>query len=84
MRPQPQIDKYNRSGTYRMKYLDCPLKYVGQTGRTFNTRYNEHIHDIRSNNRNTGYRKHILNTEHTYGTLTDTMQIITTGRKGRY
>jgi hypothetical protein len=30
-----QTDKYNNSGTYQMKCLDCPLKYVGQTGRTF-------------------------------------------------
>jgi hypothetical protein len=64
-----------------MKCIDCPLKYVGQTGRTFNTRYKEHIHDIRSNNSNTGYANHILNTGHTYGTITDTMEIIKTERK---
>jgi hypothetical protein len=64
--------------------VQCPLKYIGQTERTFNTRYKEHIHDIRSNNSNTGYSNHILNTGHTYGTVTDTMEIITTGRKGRY
>jgi hypothetical protein len=42
LRPRPQIDKYNRSCNYRMKCMDCPLKYVRQTGRTFNTRYKEH------------------------------------------
>jgi hypothetical protein len=67
-----------------MKSLDCPLKYIGQTGRTFDTRCKEHIHDIRSNNSNSGYSSHILNTGHTYGTITDTMEIITTGRKGKY
>jgi hypothetical protein len=67
-----------------MKCLDCPLKYIGPTGRTFNTRYKEHIHDIRSNNSNTGYSNHILNPGHTYGTITDTMEIITLGKKGRY
>jgi hypothetical protein len=67
-----------------MKCMDCPLKYVGQTGRTFNTRYKEHIHNITSNNSNTGYANHILNTGHTYGTITDIMEIIKTGRKGRY
>jgi hypothetical protein len=67
-----------------MKGMDCPLKYVGQTGRTFNTRYKEQIHDIRSNNSNTGYSNHILNTEHTYGTVQDTMEIITLGKKGKY
>jgi hypothetical protein len=51
--------------------MDCPIKYVGQTGRTFNTRYKEHIHDIRSNNSHSGYSNHILNTGHAYGTITD-------------
>jgi hypothetical protein len=44
--------------------MDCPLKYVGQTGRTFNKRYKEHVHDIRTNNSNTEYANHILNTGH--------------------
>jgi hypothetical protein len=42
--------------------LDCPLKYIGQTGRTFKTRYKEHIQAIRNNNGKSGYSKHILNT----------------------
>jgi hypothetical protein len=64
--------------------MDCPLKYIGQTGRTFNARYKEQIHDIRSNNSNSGYSNHILNTRHAYGTMTDAMDIITTGRKGQH
>jgi hypothetical protein len=64
--------------------MDCPLKYAGQTGRTFNSRHKEHIHDIRTNNSNTGYANHILNTGHIYGKITDTMEIINTERKGRY
>jgi hypothetical protein len=59
-----------------MKCLDCPLKYVGQTGRTFSTRYKEHIHDIRSNNSNSAYSNHTLNTGHTYGTMEDTTEIV--------
>jgi hypothetical protein len=51
--------------------MDCPMKYIGQTGRTFSTRYKEHIHDIRSNNSNSGYSNHILNTGHAYGVMTD-------------
>jgi hypothetical protein len=65
-----------------MKCMDCPLKYIGQTGRTFYTRYKERIHDIRSNNSNTGHANHILNTGHTYDTITDTMEIMKTERKG--
>jgi hypothetical protein len=67
-----------------MKCLDCPLKYIGQTGRIFHTRYKEHIHAIRNNNSNSGYSNHILNTGHKYGTITDTMDIIRTHRKGKH
>jgi hypothetical protein len=66
-----------------MKCLDCPLKYIGQTRRTFNIRYKEHIHTIRKKN-NCGYSNHKLNKGHTYGTVADTMDIIRMRRKGRY
>jgi hypothetical protein len=35
----PRTDKYSKSGIYELICLDCRLKYIGQTGRTFNTRY---------------------------------------------
>jgi hypothetical protein len=67
-----------------MKCLDCPLKYIGRTGRTFHTRYKEYTQAIRNNSGNSGYSNHILNTGHTYGTITDTMDIIKTEKKGKY
>jgi hypothetical protein len=67
-----------------MKGLDCPLKYTGQTGRIFNTRYKEHIHAIRNSNSNSGYSNNILNTGYTYGRVADTMDVIRRERKGRY
>jgi hypothetical protein len=84
LKPQPQIDKYNKSGIYQMKCKDCPMKYIGQTGRTFNTRYKEHIYDIKSNSNNTGYSKHILDTRHSYGPMVDTMDVIRINNKGKY
>jgi hypothetical protein len=67
-----------------MLKLNCPLKYIGQTGRTFHTRYREHIHAIRNNDSNSGYSNHILNTGQKYGTIADTMGIIKTHRKGKH
>jgi hypothetical protein len=64
--------------------MDCPLKYIGQTGRTFKTRYKEHIQAIRNNNGNSGYSKHILNTGHTYKSVTDMMKVLKTQRKGKH
>jgi hypothetical protein len=40
--------------------MDCALKYIGQTGQTFYTRYKEHIQVIRNNNSNLGYSNHIF------------------------
>jgi hypothetical protein len=75
-----QTDQHEKSGIYK-KCMDCPLKYIGQTGRKFYTGYEEHIRTIRNDNSNPGYSNHTLNTGHTYGSITDTMNIIRTEKK---
>jgi hypothetical protein len=67
-----------------MKCLDCPLNYIGQTGRIFSIRYKEHIHAIRNNNSNSGYSNYTLNTGHSDRAIRDTMNITRTGRKDRH
>lgn len=37
-------EKYNKSGIYQMKCVDCPLKLTGQTGRIFHIRYKAYIY----------------------------------------
>jgi hypothetical protein len=32
VRPHTQIYRYEKSGVYQMRCMDCPLKYIGQTG----------------------------------------------------
>jgi hypothetical protein len=79
----PTKRQIHNSGIYQMKCLDCQLKYVGQSSRTFHTRYIEHIQAIRNNKSNLGYSNHILNGGHKCGTIADTMDIIRTHRKGK-
>jgi hypothetical protein len=50
----------------------------------FKIRYKEHIQAIRNNNNKFGYSSPVLNTGHTYGTITDSMDVIRRGRKGRH
>jgi hypothetical protein len=69
---------------YQLKCLDCPLKYIDQTGRAFHTRYKEHILAIKNNNGNSGYSNHILNTGHKYGPIAGTMDIVKTHKKGKH
>jgi hypothetical protein len=77
-------DKYENAGIYKMKCMDCPQYYIGQTGRTFNIRYKEHVHDIRKNNNTIGYAQHIPNSKHKYGNIQDTMEILQITQKGRF
>jgi hypothetical protein len=61
------------------------MKYIGQTGTGLNIKYIDHIHAIKNNNSsNSGFSNRILNTDHTCGSITDTMDVIGTGRIGRY
>jgi hypothetical protein len=75
-------DIYDQSGVYQLSCNDCPLKYIGQTGRTFNTRYKEHIHAIRTNRQQSKYAEHILNTKHT-NTIDATLKILRTEKKSQ-
>jgi hypothetical protein len=79
--PHPQQEEYEQSGIHQMRCMDCPLKYIGQTGQTFNTRYKEHIQAIRSNNSNSRYSNHMLNMGHTYGSIANTMKVLKTREK---
>jgi hypothetical protein len=83
LKPKNQItDIYNKSGVYQLKCNECPIKYIGQTGRTSKARFKEHIQDIRTNKSNTKFAQHILNIEHTYNTIDQTMKILNIKKKG--
>jgi hypothetical protein len=61
-----------------------PKKVFGQTGRTFKTRYKEHIHATQNNRPDIGYSQHILDTGHTYGNIESAVTIIRKARKGKF
>jgi hypothetical protein len=67
--------KENDNGKYnQLQCADCPWKYVGQTGRTFKTRFKEHIRDIKNNRQNSKFAHHILDTTHEYETMEKSMK----------
>jgi hypothetical protein len=67
-----------------MKFLNCPLKYVGHTGRAFGTRHKEQIQVVADNKSNSGYSNHIINTGSKYGTITDTIDFMRTHGKRKH
>ena len=38
-------DKYHNSGIISINLIDCRKKYIGQTDRSFRTRFREHFND---------------------------------------
>jgi hypothetical protein len=76
-------DTYNQNGIYQLQCSQCPLKYIGQTGRTFRVRYREHINAIRTNKQqNSKFAQHILETGHTYNTIDQSMKLLHIEKKG--
>jgi hypothetical protein len=68
-------DKFKHCGIYEIKFNSCQLKYIGQTGRNFRTRYREHIQAIHSNKTTSKYAQHILDTGHAFDTLENTLNV---------
>jgi hypothetical protein len=66
-----------------LKCTSCDQVYTGQTGGEFKTRFKEHIWDIRYNQNTSKYAQHILNHNHEYGIIENTMDLIRIASKGK-
>jgi hypothetical protein len=71
-----QAEQYDSDGIYGIKYNTCNQWYIGQTGRNLNARHKEHIRFIRQNQTISAYAMHILNNNHEYGPITETMRLL--------
>jgi hypothetical protein len=74
---------YNNSGIYSIQCNTCKRHYVGQTGRNLATRFTEHTRYIKNNDPKSAYALHILNNNHEYGPIHDTMHLLKTCSKVR-
>ena len=64
------------SDVYKLKCPDCNKAYVGQTGRSFQVRFNEHINAFKSNSHTSNFVKHLNEQAHSFGSIHNTMQIL--------
>jgi hypothetical protein len=56
LQPKKQrCSKYDNSDVHKIKCPDCPLQYIGQTGRSFQTMYKEYIRVIKYNKVTSNY-----------------------------
>jgi len=78
-------DKFNKSGIYKIKCSDCDSFYVGQTGRSFRTRYREHIQALKSQNltsMKSTFAEHIMQSNHKYTNIDQNMEVLDYEIKG--
>ena len=61
-----KTNKGDKSGIYKLKCGSCNKFYIGQTGRTFNTRINEHKQSFLKNKSDSTYSNHLLLENHTF------------------
>jgi hypothetical protein len=76
-------NKYGKSGIYQLSCPTCNKKYIGQTGRSFQVRFREHLHDYKYMCRKSGFAQHLLDEGHTFGPMENIMDIIHYAKKGK-
>jgi hypothetical protein len=69
-------NKYAQSRVYKLTCLDCKKAHVGQTGRSFLLRYNEHKQAFKKNCHSSKFAQHLLEQAHPLSNINNTMQIL--------
>ena len=65
-------------GWIKLKCSTSPNFYIGQTGRSFQIRYKEHINALTKPHVNSNFADHLLITGHTYDNIEHNMEILHT------
>jgi hypothetical protein len=59
-KPEQTTSIFDKSGIYQLECPTCNMRYIGQTGRPFRTRYQEHLRDFKYNNYKSKFAQHLL------------------------
>jgi len=68
-------DKFSHSWVYKLTCPDCKKVYIGQKGRDFMTRYNEHRRSFRNKSHTSKFAQHSNEHMHSFGNIDDVMHI---------
>lgn len=69
-------DPYRKSGIYQLKCNTCDGRYIGQTRRTFDTRYKEHVRAWKYKTSHSTFAEHLHENQHKITTRDTDMEII--------
>jgi len=69
-------DKYKESGSYQLTCSDCKEKCLGQTGRAFYKRFNEHLQSLKNCNTSAKFAHRFRENGHTFGSTEEIMDVL--------
>ena len=68
-----KIDTFEKSGVYKLQCDDCDAVYIGQTGRSFQTRVHEHFSHWQNNRlEKSNFSDHLLENKHNFDPILNT------------
>lgn len=79
-------DVIDKTGIYKLSCDDCPSIYIGQTARSFKTRFKEHMPKMkRLTNQQSAFASHLIDNNHNCTGIDNNLEILHfCGNKGRY
>ena len=81
--PTTKKSKYEKSGIYQITCPNGNMNYTGQTGRSFNIRFREHLRDFKNGYGKSRFAQHLLENRHALGPMNDIMDTLYFTKKGR-
>jgi len=82
-RQKQSKNKYEKCGIYQLICPSCNMKYVGQTGRPFKVRFQEHLRDFKYGNKKSKIAQNLLENKHSIGPMENIMDTIHITNNGR-
>lgn len=64
-----KLSSLEKCGVYRLNCGECPCLYIGQTGRSFETRYKEHHPIPKLDKQKSTFAQHLIDLNHTMGDI---------------
>jgi hypothetical protein len=76
-------NKFDQNGVYQLTCPTCSKKYIGQTGRPFETRFKEHYSDFKNAHNKSKFAQHVIEGGHSFGPMNEIMEPLHIANKGR-
>lgn len=76
-----KLDPLKKSGVYQLKCNDCEGTYVGQTGRSFKKRIDEHLRSAKYKKTDSSFANHLIENNHSYKNNYKILHLCEKGRK---